>query len=247
MRLWNLMTGKKAGVLNFDRELLAQVGEGKAGYGEGRRVLWAPDGENFLIGFERAAALFGMDSKPKAIIRPLPSTKLHQMHFVPQMGGILAVSTEDGKILFYDTTTFNGKPDMQKIPFCDCVAQLGGAAAGISGRVKDFEVLPLTETASTDGASCLVVTGSSDGAIRVWTVRVADLRALDHAGTNGEAAAGQLANGSSKQPRQIGDLVGTLETGNRITCVAAFLTDEKAATSGNIVDDDTPADDGADD
>ena len=40
MRLWNLMTGKKAGVLNFDRELLNQVGEGKYGNGEGRRVLW---------------------------------------------------------------------------------------------------------------------------------------------------------------------------------------------------------------
>ena len=40
MRLWNLMTGKKAGVLNFDRELLMQVGEGKYTSGEGRRVLW---------------------------------------------------------------------------------------------------------------------------------------------------------------------------------------------------------------
>lgn len=32
MRLWNLVTGKKAGVLNFSREMLMEVGEGKHRY-----------------------------------------------------------------------------------------------------------------------------------------------------------------------------------------------------------------------
>ena len=60
MRLWNLVTGKKAGVLAFDRDLLTQVGEGRYSSGEGRRVLWTDCGEDFIVGFERGAAIFGM-------------------------------------------------------------------------------------------------------------------------------------------------------------------------------------------
>lgn len=60
MRLWNLMTGKKAGVLNFDRGILQSVGEGKWGLGEGRKVLWNHDGEEFVVSFERGAVVFGM-------------------------------------------------------------------------------------------------------------------------------------------------------------------------------------------
>lgn len=60
MRLWNLVTGKKAGVLNFDRELLQAVGEGRYGSGEGRKVLWSEDGEEYVVGFERGAVIYGM-------------------------------------------------------------------------------------------------------------------------------------------------------------------------------------------
>ena len=60
MRLWNLITGKKAGVLNFGRELLQGVGEGKWARGEGRRVEWSSLGEEFVVGFERGCAVFGM-------------------------------------------------------------------------------------------------------------------------------------------------------------------------------------------
>jgi protein MAK11 len=60
MRLWNLVTGKKAGVLNFGREILQDVGEGKWGSGEGRRVLWNHNGEEFAVGFERGAVVFGL-------------------------------------------------------------------------------------------------------------------------------------------------------------------------------------------
>lgn len=60
MRLWNLVTGKKAGVLNFERDLLQKVGEGKFASGEGRRVEWSSLGEAFVVGFERGCVLFGM-------------------------------------------------------------------------------------------------------------------------------------------------------------------------------------------
>lgn len=60
MRLWNLVTGKKAGVLNFDKGLLQQVGEGRYSSGEGRKVGWDVEGEEFFVAFERGAVLYGM-------------------------------------------------------------------------------------------------------------------------------------------------------------------------------------------
>lgn len=60
MRLWNLVTGKKAGVLNFERDLLQGIGEGRWASGEGRKVEWNSTGKEFVVGFERGAAIFGM-------------------------------------------------------------------------------------------------------------------------------------------------------------------------------------------
>lgn len=60
MRLWNLVTGKKAGVLNCGREMLQGVGEGRWGNGEGRKVEWDSKGEEFAVGFERGLLIFGM-------------------------------------------------------------------------------------------------------------------------------------------------------------------------------------------
>ena len=60
MRLWNLVTGKKAGALNFERDILKGIGEGRWASGEGRRVAWNSLGEEFVVGFERGCVVFGM-------------------------------------------------------------------------------------------------------------------------------------------------------------------------------------------
>jgi len=62
MRLWNLVTGKKAGVLNFGREILQSVKEGKWSSGEGRRLAWNAAGEEFAVAFEWGAVVFGVVS-----------------------------------------------------------------------------------------------------------------------------------------------------------------------------------------
>lgn len=64
-----------------------------------------------------------------------------------------------------------------------------------------------------------MVTGSSDGAVRIWLL------------TRKELAAKKQDSDSEKQkkeqdtanPQQVGKLVGTYETGNRITCLKAFV------------------------
>jgi protein MAK11 len=67
MRLWNLVTGKKAGVLNFGKDILQGVGEGRWGSGEGRKIQWNGKGDQYAVSFERGAVIFGM---VRLILRP---------------------------------------------------------------------------------------------------------------------------------------------------------------------------------
>jgi protein MAK11 len=217
MRLWNLVTGKKAGVLNFGRDILSAVGEGRFGSGEGRRVIWDKEGEEFAVAFERGVVVFNIDSKPKAKIAPTPRTKIHQMHYLPSeaLPSILLVSTEDGRVLLYDTSNTSpadedaSKPKSKDdVPASRLVAQIGGPGAGISGRVKDFEILPLS---ATDSSNFLVITGSSDGTIRTWSLNAKDLK--DDA---------KVEQGKGFTAKQVGALLGTYKTGTRVTCLKAF-------------------------
>lgn len=62
MRLWNLVTGRKAGVLNFTREMLQGVKESRHSTGEGRRIAWDSEGEEFAVAFEWGVVVFGIVS-----------------------------------------------------------------------------------------------------------------------------------------------------------------------------------------
>lgn len=231
MRLWNLVTGKKAGVLNFERTMLGEVGEGRFSSGEGRKVAWGSTdaGEEFCVGFERGILVFGMDSKPKCKVVPEPKMKIHQLCYVQvdekEDIQVLAVSTEDGRILFYSTrpadlTTAKASEGKDApLPSAKLIAQLGGKDAGLSGRVKDFTVLSVGEGTSKD---LFIVAGSSDGALRVWKLSASD-----------------LARHSDKV-KQVGVLLGTYETNNRITCLKAFIMlpkmDEAEEEAGELED-----------
>ncbi|KXL48629.1 hypothetical protein M433DRAFT_130195 [Acidomyces richmondensis BFW] len=207
LRLWNLMTGKKAGVLNFDRNLLTHLGESKYSGGEGRKVLWDEAGESYVVAFERGAVIFGNDAKPKAIIQPPSPTRIHQIRMLRvSENQVLVVSTEDGRVLFFGIDGVLENDSTKTLPSCPCLAVLGGKAAGVSGRIKDFELLQI------EPSTLLLVTASSDGAVRLWSIT--DTTSLHNA---------------RSKPHQIGNLVGTLETGNRITCIGAFVMDGKVS------------------
>ncbi|GAW21766.1 hypothetical protein ANO14919_112910 [Xylariales sp. No.14919] len=216
MRLWNLMTAKKAGVLNFTRDILQQAGEGKHSPGEGRKVVWGTteEGDEFCVGFDRDLIVFGMDSTPKCRVIPEPRRKIHEFCYLSMDSGtdssLLAVSTEDGRILFFSTKNedlsfeerkTDKKPE--KLPVAKLIAQIGGREAGISGRIKDFAICKVT---GQQGDSLLIPTGSSDGKVRLFKINIEDLA--------------EARNGMS--PKQIGKKLGTYETQNRITCLSAF-------------------------
>ena len=231
MRLWNLVTGKKAGVLNFERDLLQRIGETKHSSGEGRSVAWNASGDEFAISFERGCLVYSIDSKVKGYIFPSPRTKLHQFAYISSISGteqprnFLTLSTEDGRILLYSRTSSEDDGDNvseapspnRRIEPC---AQLGESAAGLSGRIKDFEIVPLPEYQ----CHCFV-TGSSDGAIRFWSVNASE---LDSASSGpSQERADDIISGSEDTDRgslvpPIGRLLGTYEGGHRITCLKAF-------------------------
>ncbi|KAK0646103.1 WD40-repeat-containing domain protein [Cercophora newfieldiana] len=215
MRLWNLETGKKARVLNFERSALMEIGEGRHSTGEARRIVWgSADGEDeFAVGFERDVLVYGMDCRPKCRLVENTKTKIHEIEYVKTEGEetVVAVSTEDGRILFFSTAKEKVKAPVEKkgeqktasLPSATMVAQLGGKEAGVNGRIKDFTVLPVEDE---DGErSWFIVTAGSDGKVRLWRLEAGDLRSTGETG------------------KQVGKLLGTYETQNRITCLEAFI------------------------
>ncbi|UNI21343.1 Protein mak11 [Purpureocillium takamizusanense] len=234
IRLWNLVTGKKAGVLGFSRELLQAAGEGKHSSGEGRTVVWgsADGADEYAVGFDRGAVVFGMDSVPKCIVLPSPSTKIHQLRYVTmdeEAGlSLLAVSTEDGRIAFFSTRDADlSEPTEQKddktqpLKVAKLVGYVGGREVGVAGRIKDFVALP----SEANKGTLYVAGASSEGKVRLWTLQAEELVAAMK-----ETTAGPM-----------GKLLGTYETQNRITCLAGFVMiprPEGAEDSDDEVDDD---------
>jgi protein MAK11 len=151
------------------------------------------------------------------------------MHYIPvDDRNILSLSTEDGRILFYSTQDLgeeklqkeDGDPGV-KLPPCLVVGQLGGAATGFPNRIKDYSILTLSgnEQKSASQQTLFVITAGSDGAIRVWAVEREEL--LEPATSeDGHEDAREI---SSAGIPQVGRLLGTYETGNRITCLQSFL------------------------
>ncbi|KAL8857011.1 MAG: hypothetical protein Q9178_006416 [Gyalolechia marmorata] len=234
MRLWNLVTGKKAGVLNFDKSLLQAVGEGRWGRGEGFKVEWNSQGEEFVVSFEKAAVVFGLDSNPKGIIKTSPLSKIHQIHYVDlgvdesRYANTLTVSTEDGRVIFFSMAQDRTPSQVSQIPVWPAIGQIGGGVAGFGSRIKDFEFLTVRGEHDIARAP-LVVTGSSDGAIGVWTLdSVSSLgRRAVHVSDASNGITGKHGDRTtSGGVPGLGRLLGKYETGNRITCLKAFVLAE---------------------
>ena len=157
---------------------------------------------------------------------------------------VLAVSTEDGRILFYSTTRFSQSGSTEsEIPLCTSISQLGGAAEGVTSRIKDFEILRLP-----DSQSLFAVTGSSDGAIRLWMLDDAEITdgslvlagSMDNEVHDSENADAVSPSNDSAMTTQVGSLLGTYEAGNRITCLKAFIMSQPESTKpSGLVDGNT--------
>ena len=237
MRLWNLVTGKKAAVLDFDRKLLHSIGEGRHSSGEGRRIKWNHLGEEFVVAFEKGCVVYGVDSAPRCCIFPSPRTKIQQIHYMTIFTGqeeeipqeVLVVSTEDGRIILYSTKLF--VPDKtlnsdaaRSLPNCGSIGQLGGQnGEELTGRIKDFAHVSLPNLHSE-----ILVSGSSDGKISLWLLDTGELKARlakanqNSSSTNEHDSNNARSTDEDATPLKVGKLLGTYETGNRIMCIKVF-------------------------
>lgn len=236
MRLWNLVTGKKAGVLDFGRDVLQEIGEGKHSTGEGRKVVWGSNedtGDEFAVGFDRDVLVFGMDSKVRCRVLPNTRTKVHNFLYVKldaeSETTTLAVSTEDGRILFFSTAPDDLEKD-KNLPRAKFLGQVGGREAGVSGRIKDFKILQME---SVPGV-LYVVSASSDGKLRLW-----------------EVCRESLQKTKTDKANQVGQLLGSYETQNRITCMEAFVMiprpEDVEESENELERSETDSSDGSDD
>lgn len=247
MRLWNLITGKRAGVLTFDRKTLSALGETRWRGGEGRSLIWSPDGEQFAVGFERGALIYGLDCTIRGMVK-VSDSKVCRLRYVPveakasRSSWSLALSTEDGRVLFYESRnqapcpaeTPKDKTSEQPsaAPSLPIVAQLGEQKRG--DRIKDFAIMPLPGTTLLH-----VVTGSSDGSVKLWRMDQADFKSESISAneskktkTNGaKTGPSTQDSGRSKIPSAVGALLGAHETNKRITCLEAFVMNA-ASTEG---------------
>jgi len=134
------------------------------------------------------------------------------------------VSTEDGRIILYDikklSASASSTSQKQQYESCEAIAQIGGVASGFIGRIKDFEILTVASGGGPAESPLLFVTGSSDGAVRVWKFSSSELETR----TEIDGDSTQVALGAGKTS-QVGTLLGTHESGHRITCLAAFVMD----------------------
>lgn len=134
--LWNLMTARKVSVMKLR--------------GNPRKVCWVPNSSNFIIGFDTKIIEY-TDSKPSYTLEL--TSPMHQMRFHKFTDHThLIVSTEDGKILFYNSSDAS---------FSD--PKLDFMLIGHTKRVKDFDIL-----------DNIMVSASSDGQIVVWDLEKKD-------------------------------------------------------------------------
>ncbi|KAG5919594.1 hypothetical protein E4U42_006474 [Claviceps africana] len=271
MRLWNLVTGKKAGVLSFSKDMLRQAGEGRHSTGEGRKVVWgsADGADEFAVGFDRDIVVFGMDSVPKCRVMGGDDsgsgprrTKVHQFTYitVDEDAGLslLAVATEDGRVAFFSTR-----------------------AEHLSLPVENGGSTSKAESATTTGAAAAVATalpvarivGFVGGRSENITGRIKDILVLtstaNHgviylvgAGSEGSirvwalstehlaaaaASGGNSAAAGGEHGKPMGRFLGSCETQNRITCLAGYLMLPRPEGVEDSEDDDDDDDDDEDD
>ncbi|KAL9605147.1 MAG: hypothetical protein Q9219_000081 [cf. Caloplaca sp. 3 TL-2023] len=226
MRLWNLA-----------------VGEGRWGRGEGFRVEWDGAGEEFAVSFEKGAVCFGLDSKPKGIIITSPPSKIHRIRYIDLLSSgqphsnVLAVSTEDGRVVFFSTKLTHrsetvASSDPHPIPTCRALGEIREGIGGSTSRTKDFEVLRVSRDGNPP-VSTFIVTGNSEGSIRVWEIELSpkleqmqsrDDTAKASNGVNNDHKGSDIAQVIT----QVGWLLGEYQTGNRITCLKAFIMADTA-------------------
>ncbi|KAG5931830.1 hypothetical protein E4U53_001577 [Claviceps sorghi] len=251
MRLWNLVTGKKAGVLSFNKDMLRQAGEGRHSTGEGRKVVWgsADGADEFAVGFDRDIVVFGMDSVPKCRVMGgygggsgsgggggTRRTKVHQFTYitVDEDAGLslLAVATEDGRVVFFST-----RAEHLSLP-AEGGAITSKDKSATTTDAASAATLPVAKMVGFVGGPSENITGRIKDILVLPSTANRGVMYLVGAGSEGSirvwalstehlaaaaSSGGDSAAVGGEHEKPMGRLLGSCETQNRITCLAGYL------------------------
>ena len=161
---------------------------------------------------------------------------------------LLAISTEDGRITLFSLPASSSQDKglqenyEKAVPLCTAIAQLCGQASDRKIRIKDFEIFDF-DTASDQSNGMLIVAARSNGAIEIWTVgstEIDDHVALEKASGRTNSTA-HTSNGTKALSEEHGDnsiqrgqCIGSYETGNRVTCLKAFVLLDAASSQDGL-------------
>lgn len=154
LRLWNLMTAKKASILRLSAEAY--------------QATWLPNGEHYVVGFDRKLEVYHKGKLQQTI--KLPSS-LQRMSLIDVAGDktYLAVSLSNGKLLFFDMQRVIESSDSENKKSEADTSDITPSfeLTGHGTRVKSFSSLDVAGTT-------LLVSISSDGKIVVWDMLARD-------------------------------------------------------------------------
>lgn len=162
VRLWNLMTAKKAAILKIKgRDSLGQAPE---------FVRWSPDGTHFVVGllnkvflYETSNAKIFKKLKFKSTIMCMEVIQVHDKSWLVIGNGSGAIEFYDLKVLCEKAADFNSEQDQSTLPLEDVTPEF--SLRGHTNRIKDVTfICHPTETKNVP----YLVSVSSDGKIVIW-------------------------------------------------------------------------------
>ncbi|KAK6535915.1 hypothetical protein TWF281_000165 [Arthrobotrys megalospora] len=261
VRMWNLMTGRKAGVLLFPKSIPRLI---TGVSGEGIKVIWRPGGkEGYAVMFERGVVLFGVDSVVRGSFTATPVSKVHQIKFLEVvLGGegeeqeLCFLATEDGRVVVYlIPKSDDSKPSSEEKTEGEektedikpiLLATITPSSSDKT-RIKDFDILP--SPIADQKSKYFLTTANSEGIIRVYSLDFAQVKV----GGEGQAKKAKIGEKEDAETEVVVDvktdgfsvMTGEYDTNRRITCLTTAEVEDSAA--GIVKDGDEEIEDEDDD
>ncbi|KAK6357645.1 hypothetical protein TWF718_001953 [Orbilia javanica] len=265
VRMWNLMTGRKAGVLVFPRSIPKLV---TGVSGEGLKVVWRPGGkEGYAVMFERGVGLFGVDSVVRGSFTTTPVSKVHQIKFLEMPLGdgdeeqeLCFLATEDGRVVVYlvpksdeskptsegEEKAASGQKEDEEQPEETKPVLLATITPTTTDktRIKDFDILP--HPSADQKQKYFLTTANSEGIIRVYCLDFARIQI----GTAKKQKTGGKEAGTEAvvdvKADEFATMAGEYDTNRRITCLTTAEVEDSAAGIAKDDDEESPDDDDSD-
>ena len=161
---------------------------------------------------------------------------------------LLAISTEDGRIVFYSTkaqsTDNSDSKVLDKFAAAEAMFYMGGKECGVKSRIKDFHII--SPTSGFESGTKIIVTAGSDGAVMIWKITGEEMQTRkatskgEASDTGSNGATGEETSNPDQDIPRVGTLLAKYDTGNRITCIKSF----ELHGSSDEGDDNSDLDDG---